>query len=59
MRGLAELIDEAVVGGSVADHVAVMGYQDRGLEDWRRKTAPEIVAHLCEQGADALILAPA
>ena len=59
MRGLAELVDEGVVGGSVAGHVAVMGYQDRGLEDWRRTTAPEIVAHLREQGADALILAPA
>ena len=59
LRGLAELIDEGVVGGSVADHIAVMGYQDRGLEDWRRTTAPEIVAHLREEGADALILAPA
>ena len=46
MRGLAEL-------------VAVMGYQDRGLEEWRRKTAPEIVEHLREQGAGGLILAPA
>ena len=36
-----------------------MGYQDRGLEDWRRTTAPEIAAHLREQGADGLILAPA
>src|SRR5207249_6575449 len=52
LRGLAELVDEGVVGGSVADHVAVMGYQDRGLEDWRHTTAPEIVAHLREQGAD-------
>jgi len=37
----------------------VMGYQDRGLEEWRRKTAPEIVEHLREQGAGGLILAPA
>ena len=59
MRGLTELVDEGVVGGSVAGHAAVMGYQDRGLEDWRRTTAPEIVAHLREQGADGLILAPA
>ena len=59
MRGLAELAEEGIVGGAVANHVAVMGYQDRGLEDWRRTTAPEIVAHLREEGADALVLAPA
>ena len=34
-------------------------YGSRGLEDWRHTTAPEIVTHLREQGADALILAPA
>jgi len=59
MRGLAELAGEGVIGGAVANHVAVMGYQDRELDDWRRTTAPEIVAHLSEQGADGLILAPA
>ena len=59
MRLLDELTREGVVGGSVAGHVAVMGYQDRGLRDWRDVTAPEIVAHLREQGADGLILAPA
>lgn len=59
MRGLAKLVDERLVGGAVANHMAVMGYQDRGLEDWRSTTAPEIVAHLREQGADGLILAPA
>jgi hypothetical protein len=36
-----------------------MGYQDRGLRDWREKTAPEVIAHLREQGVDGLILAPA
>ncbi|TMD34430.1 MAG: hypothetical protein E6I89_16245 [Chloroflexi bacterium] len=59
MRLLEEMAREGVVGGSVADQVAVMGYQDRGLRDWRDVTAPEIVAHLREQGADALLLAPA
>ena len=59
MRRLEELAGEGVVGGAVAQHVAVMGYQDRRLRDWRRGTAPEIVAHLREQGADGLILAPA
>jgi D-proline reductase (dithiol) PrdB len=59
MRGLAELVAEGAVGGAVANHLSVMGYQDRGLRDWRNTTAPEIIAQLREQGADGLILAPA
>ena len=49
---------ESVIGGTVAEHVSVMGYQDRTLRDWQSKTAPEVVAHLQGQGADGLILAP-
>lgn len=49
---------EAVIGGTVAAHVSVMGYQDRTLRDWQSKTAPEVVAHLRDQGADGVILAP-
>ena len=48
-----------MVGGAVANHVAVMGYQDRGLEDWHGTTAGEIVAHLRNEDADGVILAPA
>jgi len=59
MRLLEQLAGEGLVGGAVANHVAVMGYQDRRLTDWRATTAPQIVAHLFEQGVDALILAPA
>ncbi|TMC52174.1 MAG: hypothetical protein E6J20_13200 [Chloroflexi bacterium] len=59
MHSLADLAREGVVGGAVANHVAVMGYQDLGLSDWRAATAPQVAAHLREQGADALILAPA
>jgi D-proline reductase (dithiol) PrdB len=59
LRGLEELAREGVIGGVVAEHVAVMGYQDRSLTDWRRTTAREIAAHLREQGAEGLILAPA
>src|SRR2546430_15552862 len=59
MRGLAAFVGEGVGGGAGANHVALMGYQDRGLEDWRRTTAPAIAANLREQGADGLILAPA
>jgi D-proline reductase (dithiol) PrdB len=59
MRLLEEMAGEGVVGGAAANHVAVMGFQDRGLQVWHDITAPEIVKHLREQGADALILAPA
>lgn len=59
MRGLDQLVAANLVGGSVAEHVAVMGYQDRDLTHWREITAPEIVEHLRQQGADGLVLAPA
>jgi len=59
MRLLEQLAGEGLVGGAVANHVAVMGFQDRALNDWRQTTAPQIAAHLREQGADALVLAPA
>jgi D-proline reductase (dithiol) PrdB len=59
-RLLKRLADdrEEVVGGAVAEHVSVMGYQDRSLGDWRNTTAPQLVAHLQGQEADGLILAP-
>jgi len=59
-RQLERLASEAegVVGGAVAEHISVMGYQDRSLDDWRITTAPQLVAHLEGQGADGLILAP-
>jgi len=57
-RLLDQLASEGVIGGTVAEHVSVMGYQDRSLKDWRGETASELVAHLQSQGADGLILAP-
>lgn len=59
MHLLGELAGEGVVGSVASEHVAVMGYQDRSLPDWRERTAPEVIAHLREQGVDGLILAPA
>jgi len=53
MRLLSELADP------VTEHVSVMGYQDRSLREWSSVTAPAIVAHLREQGADGVVLAPA
>ena len=46
-------------GGATAEHLSVMGYQDRGLEDWRLLTFPALVAVLRDRQADGLILAPA
>jgi len=59
MHLLAELAGEGMVGGGLSEHVAVMGFQDRRLLDWRQTTASEVVAHLRGQAADGLILAPA
>ena len=59
MRGLAQMAREGVIGHTVANHVTVMGYQDRELPGWKSTTAPEIIAFLSEQEADGLILAPA
>jgi hypothetical protein len=57
-RLLDQLVAERVVGSATAEHLSVMGYQDRSLEGWRNHTLPELVANLREQRADGLILAP-
>lgn len=58
-RLLDQLVAEGVVGSATAQHIAVMGYQDRSLEGWQKQTAPELVAMLRDQQADGLVLAPA
>lgn len=58
VAGLAALVAEGRVGSVAAEHVSVMGYQEAGLEVWRRETAPAIVDLLRTQGTDGLILAP-
>jgi hypothetical protein len=59
MHLLGQLAGEGLIGGTVAEHVSVMGYQDRRLREWQNRTAPKLVAHLRGQDADGLILAPA
>ena len=58
-RLLDELVAQHAVGAATAEHISVMGYQDRSLEVWRLKTVPELVARLRDQQADGLVLAPA
>jgi hypothetical protein len=55
---LAELVSEGVVGAQTTHHVSVMGYQQAGLDVWRRETAPAIASQLREDGADGVVLAP-
>jgi D-proline reductase (dithiol) PrdB len=59
MRLLADLATEGMVGRAASHHIAVMGYQDRALTEWRQKTAPAIVEVLQSESVDGLILAPA
>ncbi len=56
---LEQLAGEGVIGSAAAVHLSVMGYQDRSLPGWKDKTAHELVAHLRDQNADGLVLAPA
>jgi D-proline reductase (dithiol) PrdB len=58
LGGLAALVAEGRVGSAAPRHVSVMGYQQAGLEVWRRETAPAIVDLLRGQESDGLILAP-
>jgi hypothetical protein len=58
LGGLATQVAEGRVGSVAPRHVSVMGYQQAGLEVWRRETAPAIVELLRDQGTDGLILAP-
>jgi hypothetical protein len=55
---LDQLAAEGVIGSATADHLSVMGYQERSLHAWREQTLPELVAKLRDQRADGLILAP-
>jgi D-proline reductase (dithiol) PrdB len=58
LAGLTALVDAGRVGSVAPRHISVMGYQQAGLEMWRRETAPAIVELLRDEGTDGLILAP-
>ncbi|HXC78020.1 MAG TPA: hypothetical protein VNU19_13315 [Candidatus Acidoferrum sp.] len=56
---LEQLAADRVIGSAAAEHISVMGYQERSLEGWRDQTAGEVAAHLRSRGVNGLILAPA
>jgi hypothetical protein len=58
-RLLDKLAADRVIGSAAAEHISVMGYQERSLEGWKEKTADEVIAHMRSEGVDGLILAPA
>ena len=55
---LDDLVAAGTAGAAAAEHVSVMGYQEKGLEVWRGETAPAVVEHLRGQGVDGVVLAP-
>jgi hypothetical protein len=58
MDVLDDLVADGTVGAASASHVSVMGFQEAGLDVWRRETAPAIVELLRSQGTDGVVLAP-
>lgn len=59
LRTLRTLAAEGRIGAVAAEHVSVMGYQERGCAVWRTETGPAIAQRLSELGVDVLLLAPA
>lgn len=58
IRAFKRLEREGAIGQLADVHYSFMGYQDRGLADWRTKQGPELVARLKERKVDVLLLAP-
>lgn len=57
-HALAALVEDGTLGSAADSHVSVMGYQEKGLEAWRRDTAPAVIDHFRSQRVDGVILAP-
>ena len=59
IRAFQALEREDAIGRLADLQYSFMGYQERGLVDWRTKQGPELVARLKERAVDVLLLAPA
>ena len=55
---LDDLVASGRVGRAAPAHVSVMGYQQSGLEVWRKQTAPAIIELLRSQRTDGVVFAP-
>ncbi len=58
-RAFSKLEVEGSIGHLAEEAYSFMGYQDRGLDDWRNVQGPELAARLKERSVDVLLLAPA
>ncbi len=59
IRAFDELAAEGRIGAVADEHYSFMGYQERSLEGWRTRYAPEVAKRLRDAGVNALVLAPA
>ena len=55
---LDELVSAGRVGRAAPSHVSVMGYQQAGLDVWRRETAPEMIELFRDEHTDGVVFAP-
>jgi hypothetical protein len=55
---LDDLVADGRVGAAAATHISVMGFQEAGLEVWRRETAPAVIERLRSDRVDGVVLAP-
>ena len=58
IRAFFELEHEGVIGKLADEHYSFMGYQERGMLDWRTTQGPELAERLKERKVDILLLAP-
>jgi D-proline reductase (dithiol) PrdB len=58
IRAFTALEKEGAIGRLADEHYSFMGYQERGLADWRNVQGPDLVRRLKEQHVDVLLLAP-
>lgn len=59
IRAFAELAEEGRIGGVADEHYSFMGFQARGLAEWRGRYGPEVIERLRAGAVDAVVLAPA
>jgi D-proline reductase (dithiol) PrdB len=59
LRAFGRLEADGAIGRLADEHYAFMGFQQRGLEQWRTRSGTEVAQRLKEAGVHALVLAPA